>query len=96
LGTALIYPPATYAKTEKLIELCKVAGKISGKRISHMRIEANHLLEAFDELLRIAREADLPAEVYYIKPAGRAWCMGLSLLVYFTIVYLWLGDPLDY
>jgi N-acyl-D-amino-acid deacylase len=71
IGTSLIYPPAFYAKTEELIELCKVAAKYKGKYISHMRSEGNQLLEAFDELLRISREAGIPAEVYHIKAAGQ-------------------------
>ncbi|MEY2543475.1 MAG: N-acyl-D-amino-acid deacylase, partial [Verrucomicrobiota bacterium] len=71
IGTSLIYPPAFYAKTEELIELCKVAAKYKGKYISHMRSEGNQLFEAFDELLRIAREANIPAEVYHIKAAGQ-------------------------
>ena len=71
IGTSLIYPPAFYAKTEELIELCKVAAQYKGKYISHMRSEGNHLLEAFDELVRIAREASIPAELYHIKAAGR-------------------------
>jgi N-acyl-D-amino-acid deacylase len=70
IGTSLIYPPAFYAKTEELIELCKVAAKYQGKYISHMRSEGNQLFEALDELLRIAREAKIPAEVYHIKAAG--------------------------
>jgi len=70
IGTSLIYPPAFYAKTDELIELCKVAAKYKGKYISHMRSEGNQLLEAFDELLRISREAGIPAEVYHIKAAG--------------------------
>ncbi len=44
IGTSLIYPPAFYAKTEELIELCKVASKYRGKYISHMRSEGNQLL----------------------------------------------------
>jgi N-acyl-D-amino-acid deacylase len=71
IGTALIYPPAFYAKTEELIELCKVAAKYQGKYISHMRSEGNQWLEAFDEVARIAREAKIPAEVYHIKAAGQ-------------------------
>jgi N-acyl-D-amino-acid deacylase len=71
IGTALIYPPAFYSKTDELIELCKVAAKYKGKYISHMRSEGNQLLEAFDELVRIAREANIPAEVYHIKAAGQ-------------------------
>ena len=71
IGTALIYPPAFYAKTEEIIELCKVAAKYKGKYISHMRSEGNQLFESFDELLRIAREANIPAELYHIKAAGQ-------------------------
>src|SRR5213593_245393 len=71
IGTSLIYPPAFYAKTEELIELCKVAAKYQGKYISHMRSEGNQLLEALDELLRISSEAGIPAEVYHIKAAGK-------------------------
>jgi N-acyl-D-aspartate/D-glutamate deacylase len=71
IGTSLIYPPAFYAKTDELIELCKVAAKYQGKYISHMRSEGNQLLEATDELVRIAREANIPAEIYHIKAAGK-------------------------
>jgi N-acyl-D-amino-acid deacylase len=70
IGTSLIYPPAFYAKTEELIELCKVAAKYQGKYISHMRSEGNQLLQSLDELIRISREAGIPAEVYHIKAAG--------------------------
>lgn len=72
IGTSLIYPPAFYAKTEELIELCKVAAKYKGKYISHMRSEGNQLLEAIDELLRISKEAGIPAEIYHIKAAGQS------------------------
>src|SRR4051812_2406375 len=71
IGSSLIYPPAFYAKTEELIELCKVAGKYQGKYISHMRSEGNQLLQAIDELLRISKEANIPAEIYHIKAAGQ-------------------------
>nr|MBA3385148.1 D-aminoacylase [Chthoniobacterales bacterium] len=71
IGSSLIYAPAFYAKTEELIELCKVAAEYQGKYISHMRSEGNQLLEAFDELLRISREAHIPAELYHIKALGQ-------------------------
>lgn len=70
IGTSLIYAPAFYAKTEELIELCKVAAKYQGKYISHVRSEGNQLTEAIDELIRISREAGLPAEIYHLKAAG--------------------------
>src|SRR5213595_2533534 len=71
IGTSLIYPPAFYAKTEELIELCKVASKYQGKYISHMRSEGNRLLEALNELIRISREANIPSELYHIKALGQ-------------------------
>src|SRR3954471_8224073 len=71
IGTSLIYPPAFYAKTEELIELCKVASKYQGKYISHMRSEGNQLFQGLDEVIRISREAGIPAEVYHIKAAGQ-------------------------
>ena len=71
IGTSLIYPPAFYAKTDELIELCKVAAKYQGKYISHMRSEGSRVLEALDELIRISREAKIPAEVYHIKVSGQ-------------------------
>lgn len=70
IGSSLIYAPGSYAKTDELIELCKVAAKYQGKYISHLRSEGNQLLEAVDELIRISREAGLPAEIYHLKAAG--------------------------
>jgi N-acyl-D-amino-acid deacylase len=70
IGSSLIYAPGTYAKTEELIELCKVAARYQGKYISHLRSEGDRLLEAVDELIRISREAGLPAEIYHLKAAG--------------------------
>ena len=72
IGSSLIYAPAFYASTEELIELCKVAAQYRGKYISHMRSEGTRLLEAIDELLRISREANIPAEIYHLKAAGQA------------------------
>src|SRR5262249_34578628 len=67
VGTALIYPPGTYAKTHELIELCKVAARYRGKYTSHVRDEGKHLVEAVDELIRISREARIPAEIHHLK-----------------------------
>ena len=72
IGSSLIYAPAFYASTEELIELCKVAAQLRGKYISHMRSEGNRLTEAVDELIRISREANIPAEIYHLKAAGQA------------------------
>jgi N-acyl-D-amino-acid deacylase len=72
VGSSLIYTPAFYAKTHELIELCKVAAQYGGVYISHLRSEGNRLLEALDELITIAREAGIPAEIYHLKAAGKS------------------------
>lgn len=72
IGSSLIYAPAVYADTHELIELSKVAAQYQGKYISHMRSEGDRLLEAVDELITIAREAKIPAEIYHLKAAGES------------------------
>jgi N-acyl-D-amino-acid deacylase len=71
VGSSLIYAPAFYAKTDELVALCEEAGKSGGMYISHMRSEGNRFLEAIDELIEISRRADVPAEIYHLKAAGR-------------------------
>jgi N-acyl-D-amino-acid deacylase len=70
VASSLIYAPAFYADTEELIALSKVAAGYGGRYISHMRSEGNQLLEAVDELITIAREAEIGAEIYHLKAAG--------------------------
>jgi len=72
IGSSLIYAPAFYADTEELIELCKVAVKYNGMYISHMRSEGDYWLEAIDELIQIAKEAEIPAEIYQLKAGGKS------------------------
>jgi N-acyl-D-amino-acid deacylase len=72
VGSSLIYAPAFYASTEELIALCRAAAEHGGSYISHVRSEGNRLLEALDELVRISREAGIPAEIYHLKAAGEA------------------------
>ena len=71
VGSSLIYPPAFFAKTEELIELCKEASKYGGLYISHMRSEGSKLHEAVEELITIAKEANIHAEIYHLKAAGK-------------------------
>lgn len=71
VGSSLIYPPAFFAKTNELIEMSKVASQYGGTYISHMRNEGNKLFEALDELITIAREANIHAEIYHLKAAGK-------------------------
>lgn len=70
VGTSLIYPPAFFAKTQELIELCKAAAPYGGVYISHMRSEGNKLTEAVEELITIAKEAGVHGEIYHLKAAG--------------------------
>ncbi len=72
LSSALIYAPGFYAKTDELIALSSVASHYGGMYISHMRSEGNRLVEAVDELLAIAREAKIRAEIYHLKAAGES------------------------
>lgn len=71
IGSSLIYAPGFYAKTDELVELARASAPYQGKYISHMRSEGDRLLEAVDELLTIAREAKVPAEIYHLKAAGQ-------------------------
>lgn len=71
VSTSLIYPPGFFAKTDELIALCKEAAKYHGMYISHMRSEGNKLLEAVDELILIAKEANIPAEIFHLKAGGK-------------------------
>jgi N-acyl-D-amino-acid deacylase len=71
LTSALIYTPGVFAKTNELVELAKVASASGGMYISHMRSEGNRLLEAIDEVLTIARDAHIRAEIYHLKAAGK-------------------------
>lgn len=71
IGSSLIYAPAFYAKTDELIELCKVASQYGGMYISHLRSEGDNWLEAIDELIKISRDANIPAEIYHLKAGGK-------------------------
>ncbi len=69
MTTALIYPPGSYAKTDELIAVAKVAGEYGGTYASHMRDEGRDVLGAVDELIRIAEEAHMPGEIFHLKVA---------------------------
>ena len=78
IGSSLIYPPAFFASTDELIELCRAASPYGGKYISHMRSEADELIEAVEELMRISREGgvprgDLPPEGGRHETTGTRW-----------------------
>ena len=67
VGSSLIYAPADYASTEELVELNKVASAYGGMYITHMRSESDKIYAALNETFRIAKEANVPAEIYHLK-----------------------------
>src|SRR5438093_1620151 len=71
LSTGLIYLPGTFAKTDELIALAKVAARHDGIYATHMRDEGRDILDSLEEVFRIAREAGIRAEVSHIKLSGR-------------------------
>jgi N-acyl-D-amino-acid deacylase len=74
MASALIYPPSTFATTEELVEESKAMAPYGGVYVSHMRSEADRLLEAVDEVIRISHEGGVPGEIYHLKAAGtRNW-----------------------
>ena len=74
MASALIYPPNTFASTDELVEEAKAMAPYGGVYISHMRSEADKLLEAIDEAARIGREGGVAVEIYHLKAAGvRNW-----------------------
>ena len=81
IGSSLIYAPAFYADTEELIEISRVAGQYGGMYISHMRSEGNRFLESINELMRIASEGNLPAEIYHLKASGEENWYKLDLAI---------------
>lgn len=72
VASALIYAPGFYAKTDELVALASAAGEFDGMYTSHLRSEGNALLEGIHELIEIARQAGVRAEIYHFKQAGRA------------------------
>lgn len=71
VASSLMYPPGLFAETDELIALSEVAAEYDGMYISHMRDEGAHMIEAIDELLTIAREAGIRAEIYHLKSSGQ-------------------------
>ena len=71
VASSLMYPPGLFADTSELVELSKVAAEYNGMYISHMRDEGAQMIEAIEELLTIAREANIRAEIYHLKSSGQ-------------------------
>jgi len=71
VSTSLQYAPAPYASTEELIALASESAKLGGIYASHMRSEGDGIIAAIDEVIRISREAKIPAEIWHLKAAGK-------------------------
>ncbi|HEU4759798.1 MAG TPA: amidohydrolase family protein, partial [Dehalococcoidia bacterium] len=71
LSTGLIYEPGRYAQTPEIIALAKVSAASGGVYVSHIRNEAERLLEAVAEAATIGQEAGLPVQISHHKAAGR-------------------------
>jgi N-acyl-D-amino-acid deacylase len=72
VASSLMYPPGLFAKTDELVSLSEVAAEYDGIYISHMRDEGANMIEAVEELLTIAREANIRAEIYHLKSSGKS------------------------
>lgn len=68
---ALIYPPDSFADTDEIAAVCEVVARYHGIYITHVRSEAEQLVEAIGEAITIGRRARLPVEIYHLKAAGR-------------------------
>jgi dihydroorotase/N-acyl-D-amino-acid deacylase len=71
LSTSIEYAPAFYARTEEIISLARAARRHGGIYATHMRNEGGQIDQALDETFRVAREADIPAEIWHLKISGR-------------------------
>jgi N-acyl-D-amino-acid deacylase len=71
VASSLMYPPGLFADTAELIALSEAAAEFDGMYVSHMRDEGAHMLEAIDELITIARETGIRAEIYHLKSSGQ-------------------------
>jgi N-acyl-D-amino-acid deacylase len=83
MSTGLIYLPGTFARTDEIVALAKVAAAHGGIYVSHMRYENTRIVDALDELTTVAREANIPAEVSHIKLSGpSAWSRADEIIGY--------------
>ena len=72
VSSALEYVPASFAGTDELIALCKVAAVNNGMFISHIRNEGDDLLKSLDELINVAKNANIRSEIYHFKQVGKS------------------------
>ncbi|HET6229923.1 MAG TPA: D-aminoacylase [Longimicrobiaceae bacterium] len=71
LSTGLIYAPASFASTDEVAELARVAGAYGGGYATHMRSEGDHLVEAINEAVTIGQRAGTWVEIHHLKASGK-------------------------
>ncbi|KPK83805.1 MAG: hypothetical protein AMS27_11855 [Bacteroides sp. SM23_62_1] len=83
LSTGLEYSPGSYAETKEIIELCNSVSKLNGIYATHMRDEGDHLLEAIDEAINIARTANISLQIAHFKASypGNWWKMNDAIVM---------------
>jgi dihydroorotase/N-acyl-D-amino-acid deacylase len=72
LSSSLQYIPNRFSTTDELVALAKTAAAAGGIYITHQRSEGNKVFESVDEVLTIAEQADIPAEIWHLKTAYKA------------------------
>ncbi len=71
LSTGLIYVPGTYAKTDEIVALARVAAKYGGLYATHMRNEGDKVADAIRESIQIGEQAALPVEISHFKISNK-------------------------
>jgi N-acyl-D-amino-acid deacylase len=72
LSTGLIYVPGTFASTDEVVDLARSASKFGGVYASHIRDEANDVVKAVEEAIKVGEAAQMPVEISHFKIASRA------------------------
>jgi N-acyl-D-aspartate/D-glutamate deacylase len=76
LSTGLAYPPGFYAKTEEIIELCKVVSKYGRIYATHIRGNTKkNFLQSMVEAFEIAKEAKCPVQISHLETHYDGWGM---------------------
>ena len=70
-STGLLYVPGTYADTEEVIGLARVASGYGGVYTSHIREQGANLHDSISEAVRVGREAGMPVQISHVKVKGR-------------------------
>jgi N-acyl-D-amino-acid deacylase len=71
LSTGLIYVPGTYAKTDEIVALARVAARYGGLYATHMRNEGDKVADAIRESIQIGEQAGLPVEISHFKISNK-------------------------